>query len=76
MGALRWLAGKKSYIAGGIMILDAAYTIITGQRLLPFTDVQATADNPAGANALDPVTQALIGSAVMALRAAVAKGAK
>ena len=60
------LKGRKTYIIGWLMVVDAVYFLVTGDRL--FTS-SATYDN--GGAATDPAIQLLGGGALLTIRQAI-----
>lgn len=62
------LQGKKSYLIGLLLVFDALYVLLTGDRLVMSN---MTFDNPTPGP--DPVQQLLGGGGLMSLRAALSR---
>ena len=62
------LSGKKTYLIGWLLVVDAIYFMVTGDRLLLGA---ATYANPVGGS--DPMMQLMQGASLMTIRAAISK---
>ena len=60
------LKGKKTYLIGLLLMVDAVWFMVTGDRLLMGA---ATYSNPAGGS--DPMMQLMQGASLMTLRAGI-----